>query len=256
MRPHEREKEAAQEWPFALPEHASEDEASVNKRMLRHISARMRAPGHSRRVPVEMVSLGLEVRERRRENGWSRSAVAVRSGLDLAFLTIVEAGSASQEEVTPDVIHALARGLRVASSKLEAVFAATHHEQDALGRLVRAVLSLAEEPFFMAPSMAKAAIEAPDHAEQGMITLDEVAGVSYRLRTEGKPQRWYLLFYSLDEPHQPLPGWAVSLRVGVREITSGRTDDEGRFAIPMNLTELPIHAYLVLTPPQRSDKEG
>ena len=92
-------------WPFG--DNIKDDGSiSINQRMVHHLLGRKGTPENR-----SMVALGIEVEELRDEAGMGMSELAVLSGLDRGFLTILESGKALPSELTEEVLVALAIGL-------------------------------------------------------------------------------------------------------------------------------------------------
>ena len=92
-------------WPYG---DNTRDDGSVviNQRMIHHLLGRKGTPENR-----SMMALGIEVAELRDEAGMGLAELAVLSGLDRGFLAILESGKAIPEELTDEVLMALAIGL-------------------------------------------------------------------------------------------------------------------------------------------------
>jgi len=102
-------------WPFG--DNIKDDGTiaiAITQRMIHHLLGREGTPENR-----SMMALGIEVEELRDEAGMGRSELAVLSGLDRGFLAILEAGKALPEELTSDVLMALAIGLSADSRPID-----------------------------------------------------------------------------------------------------------------------------------------
>ena len=92
-------------WPFG--DNIKDDgNIVVNQRMIHQLLGRKGTPENR-----SMMALGIEVSELRDEVGMGLAELAVLSGLDRGFLAILESGKAIPEELTNEVLMALATGL-------------------------------------------------------------------------------------------------------------------------------------------------
>jgi len=92
-------------WPFG-DNTADDGSIVINQRMIHHLLGRKGTPENR-----SMMALGIEVAELRDEVGMGLAELAVLSGLDRGFLAILESGKAIPEELTDEVLTALAIGL-------------------------------------------------------------------------------------------------------------------------------------------------
>ena len=132
-------------WPFRDSAMDAETTVTMNQRMIgqllqRKTKAANLPAGQSRLL----ISLGIEVAQSREENaGVSLREAAKRSGLDPAFLAILEAGQAVPEEITPDVLKALARGVNAKTSDLKAAMCDDESkvpEKNPLGQVINILI--------------------------------------------------------------------------------------------------------------------
>ena len=92
-------------WPFG--DNIKDDgNIVVNQRMIHQLLGRKGTPENR-----SMMALGIEVSELRDEVGMGLAELAVLSGLDRGILAILESGKAIPEELTNEVLMALATGL-------------------------------------------------------------------------------------------------------------------------------------------------
>jgi len=108
-------------WPFRDLSMDAETTVTMNQRMIGQL---LRRETKAANLPAwqskSLISLGIEVTQSREANaGVSLREAAKRSGLDPAFLAILEAGKAVPEEITPEVLRALARGVKAKTSDLK-----------------------------------------------------------------------------------------------------------------------------------------
>jgi hypothetical protein len=107
-------------WPFRDPD--KEDGISTTKRMVSQLLQRKEAYANlSAEQARSLMALGIEVSQSRDENtGRSMQEAARIAGLDPAFFVILEGGQALPEEITPEVLRAVARSVGARVGRLEA----------------------------------------------------------------------------------------------------------------------------------------
>ena len=135
-------------WPFRDSSNEGETNIAMNQRMVARLVERKKKiadlPNWQSR---SYIALGIEVSQSREERtGKSMQEAAKHSGLDPGFLALVEAGKVTEDELTGDVIKALARSVNAKVSDLMSAMSVqeSEHSRDTAGQLVQAVLSLCQ----------------------------------------------------------------------------------------------------------------
>ena len=239
-------------WPFRDSSNDGENSVSTYQRMvgqlLRRKAAAVNLPAWESR---SLMSLGIEVSQSRDERtGRSMQEAAKRGGLDPAFFAILEAGKATPEEIrTPGVLRSLARSVGAKVADLESAMSVqeSSYSSNTAGQIVAVVLSLCQPKFLNTAYAYKstATLEISDR-----LWDDEEAGISYKIGGLSGSQPPSLVFYEFRDEGSSLQGWRISLRTGMEEIYSGRTDERGAFAFPPEMTDFPANAHMVIRRPE------
>jgi len=239
-------------WPFRDPSNDHETSTSMNKRMVGQLVDRK---SQSASLPAwqsqSMAKLGDEISHNRRsKTGLSMREAAMDSGLDPAFLAIVESGDALPREITVSVIKALALGSSTKTSELESAIAVTQSSNtyNTTGQIAEIVMTLSSDQFLESVSSFKEFLASETSNVLARDFLDKDARISYRIGGLKKSELPTLTFYHLDQLESPLAGWNISLRNGLGELASGVTSDEGTFVFPCSLSDFPPNAHLIMTP--------
>lgn len=241
-------------WPFRDSAMDAETTVTMNQRMIGQLLQReVQAANLPAWQSRSLIGLGIEVAQSREENtGLSLKEAGKRSGLDPAFLAIIEAGKAVPEEITSDVLKALVRGVKAKSSDLESAMSVQESsviERTPAGQIMSALISLCQPLFLNRATAFKSMVAAPaseEDEDEGVLLDDDAAGVSYKIGgfVEGEPPA--LIFYEFQNPQAPLRGWHVSVRSGLQELVSGVTDDQGIFRFPSSNQDFPENAHMLI----------
>ena len=243
-------------WPFREPGTDTESNVNMNQRMIGQLLQRKnRAADQPAYETRALIALGIEVSESREEkSGFSLKEAAKRGGLDPAFLAIVEAGKAVPEEIgSPGVLASLAR---CADSSIEELRSAMSMDQSYLVEeapgllggavvMVQALFSLYSPSFLREATAFKSMTGHPSSIAETLFD-DPEAKVSYRIGglSEGEPLS--MIFYEFQNPDAPLEGWAISVRSGLEELLSGKTDDQGVFRFPHGMEDFPENSHMLI----------
>jgi len=235
----------------------NEDNVAMNQRMVGQLLKRKTEVAN---LPIEqsrsLIGLGIEVSQSREENsGLPLKEAAKRGGLDPAFLAIVEAGKAIPDEITPDVLKSLSKGVKAEEKHLESAMAvqSSSHQTDAAGQVIGFLVSLCA-PNFLNRSIAyknmvasPVSDEDPDKRPAVEFAVDDdQAGVSYRIAGFAPIA---FQFYDYQNPDVPKSGWSVSVRCGLGELFSGMTDERGIFTFPSEQKDFPENAHMLFSKP-------
>ena len=245
-------------WPFRDSSMDNEDNVAMNQRMVGQLLKRKTEIAN---LPLEesrsLIGLGIEVSQSREENaGLSLKEAAKKGGLDPAFLAIVESGKAIPDEITADVLRSLSRGVKAEARHLESAMAVqtSRHQTDAAGQIVSFLVSLCAPAFLNRATAYKSMVASPASDENpdqrsadvfGVVD-DEDARVSYRLAGFAPIA---FQFYDYQNPDVPKTDWSVSVRCGLEELFSGKTDSRGIFTFPSDLEDFPENSHMFFSKP-------
>ena len=244
-----------QDWPFRDRSRNDEDSVSVNQRMIRQLSQRETV---SKGLPAwqsrSLAAWVIEVTQNREEQSRRTMQEAAREGgLDPAFLAILESGDALPDEITPEVLSSIAKGVNARVSDLETAMAVyeSSHNRNLAGQLIDAVISLCQPAFVSRAGAFKAIALTAErrHPNDEEPTLseridDDKAGISFKIGglTGSRPPSF--VFYEFGNESSPLQGWHVSIMSGTKELASGITDHQGAFTFPSQMTDIPPNAHI------------
>lgn len=238
-------------WPYMLPGDDNESNVAMNQRMIGQLVRRKRIRGDlGTQQSRALMALGIEVSESREEKaGLSLKQAARQGGLDPAFLAIVEAGKAVPQEITGDVLEALARGSESSVESLKSAMSVDRshvleRSPDATDKLVAVIFSLCSPDF----SRSTLAFKVSSSFESDLFH-DHNARLSYRVGNIRPGESLSLSFFEFQNPDAPLDGWNVSVRSGVEELLTGITDGSGLFRFPDGTEDFPENAHVLLRKP-------
>jgi len=108
------------EWPFGFDE--NDMMLSANQYMVHKLLERKNIT-LTEEENRALIALGIEVSEAREEGaGIGMRELAKRSGLNVSFIPILEAGKALPDEITPEVLTSLAAALSIKIQDLERAY--------------------------------------------------------------------------------------------------------------------------------------
>jgi len=238
----------------------SEDNVAMNQRMVGQLIKRQYSVAN---LPAwqsrSLTGLGIEVSQSREENaGRSLKEAAKRSGLDPAFLALVEAGKALPDEITQGLLKSLSKGVKANTKDLESAMAVQRSrvlERDSVGRITSVLLSLCTNNFLSRATSLKlhprenhssAVIPLYDDIIEGGDDTEILPPLHYRIESLSPPS---LSFFVTGDYFEPLQKWNVRVQCGLQEIISGVTDDEGLFKFPSKYKSFPENAHMLIRRP-------
>ena len=99
------------------------------------------------------------------------------------------------------------------------------------------------------PAFAMAKNVADAEAQVSDVHHDELAEITYQLLPPFQEGSLFMAFYQLRNMEAPLQKWKIDLQAGLRILAQGETDDQGRFAISLEMDNVPEYANFVFRPP-------